>query len=729
LVCVLLVDDEPAFLTIATTILEKKGGFCVHGVGSAKEAHDLLCRKSYDVIISDYEMPDKDGLTFLKELRNEGYTIPFIIFTGRGREDVAIEALNRGADFYIQKTGSPQTLYPELINIIKKTYEKKKAEQELVTSERCYRAVVEGQTELISRFTPDWKQIFVNDAFCRYYQTSRENIVGIRFIPTIPDEDKEKITQHFQDLAPESPVAFIEHRVTLPDGTTRWQQWSDLAIFGDNSEVIEYQSVGRDITEKKEMEIAVIENLNYVKALMDTIPVPVFYRDTHGVYQDCNRAFELLVGMTRGGIIGKNIHDLFPKELADHYRHMDDLIISKPYIQQYEYLINNANGEKLDVLFSKTAFIGADGSVKGIVGVIFDISERKTFEKIIHQSEEKYRTIAEFTYDWEAWLNPEGGYLYVSPSCERITGYSTREFINDPELVISITHPEDRRVMEDHYHNMNAEKGDICHMDYRIITKSGEERWISHFCQSVFRDDGTWLGRRESKRDITIRKKIEKAHEKANIKLNLLSNITRHDVLNQLSGLIGYADMALEASEDPEIRTMLERVLTAANTITEQISFTRIYQDIGVHAPVWHHIPTVISRASSGIRLNIDVAPDLECIEVNVDPLIEKVFFCLLDNSQRHGRDVRSARFSRRHDGTDLILVYEDDGGGIVEQDKKRIFERGFGRNTGYGLFLSREILAVSGNYIRETGMYGEGVTFEIGFPEGSYRCLPVEPT
>ena len=107
MVRVLLVDDEPAFLTIATTILEKTGGFCVHGVGSAKEAHDLLCRKSYDVIISDYEMPDTDGLTFLKELRNEGYTIPFIIFTGRGREDVAIEALKPRGGFLYSKNREP----------------------------------------------------------------------------------------------------------------------------------------------------------------------------------------------------------------------------------------------------------------------------------------------------------------------------------------------------------------------------------------------------------------------------------------------------------------------------------------------------------------------------------------------------------------------------------------------------------------------------------------------
>jgi PAS domain S-box-containing protein len=514
----------------------------------------------------------------------------------------------------------------------------------------------------------------------------------------------------------------------MPDGSVRWQHWSNRAIFGGNGEIIEYQAVGRDITEKKEIEISLIENLNYVKALMHSIPVPVFYRDVRGVYQDCNKAFETMVGKSRAGIIGKSIHELFPEDLADHYRSMDDLIIDRPHIQQYEYVTVNGSGEKIDVLFSKSAFFNADGMVKGIVGVIVDISERKIFEQIIQKSEEKYRTIAEFTYDWEAWLSPDGRYLYVSPSCEDITGYSRSDFVTDPGLVVAITHPEDRQYLEEHYGNLKEKRQEIFQMDYRIITRSGEERWINHFCQSVFRDDGTWLGRRESRRDITERKQIEKAHEQANLKLNLLSNITRHDILNQLAGLIGYADMALESSREPEIRGMLNRILTAANTITEQISFTRVYQDIGLHAPVWHHVPAVIRRTCSGIGLKISVTPDLDTIEINADPLIEKVFFCLLDNSERHGVGVSSARFSGRYEGKNLIIEYTDDGGGIAEQDKKRIFERGFGKNTGYGLFLAREILAFSGGSIRETGRYGEGVRFEIGFPEGSYRCLAEKP-
>ena len=723
MVNVLLVDDDHALIAITKTNLERIAGLSVQGVTSPGEARDLLKKNLFDVIVSDYDMPGENGLTFLKDLRKSGNTIPFIIITGRGCEEVAIEALNSGADYYLQKSGNIPALYREMNICIEKACQKKKAEQNLIASEKRYRAVVESQKELICRYTPDLKLVFANEAFCRYYDIRLEDQIGSRFIPHVPRDDRKRIRQHIAELTPLNPDGIIENRVILPDGTTRWQQWSNYAIFEDTGMLIEYQSVGRDITEKKELEISATEHFNHVRALMDTMPAPVFYRDIYGVYKDCNQAFEHLVGMKKNEIIGKKIHDFFPKDLADHYRHMDDLIIEHTYIQQYEYSITNTKGKKFDVLFSKTALLGADGSIRGIVGVIFDISERKKFEQIVFENEEKFRTLAEYTHDWETWLSPEGTYLYVSPSCERITGYSADEFIDDPSLVIRITHPDDMEAIMDHYHTMPTDSSDVYHLDYRIITKSGEERWISHICQSVYRDDGTWIGRRESKRDITLRKRMEIANQQINIKLNLLSSITRHDVLNQLTALIGYTDLAQDQIDDPELKGMLNRVMETASVIAEQISFTRIYQDIGLNEPIWQEVKMTISRAMTGVRIaSVEIDPSLEGVLVRADPLLEKVFFCLLDNSVRHGIRVTTARFSCRDEHDGMMLIYEDDGIGIADYDKYHIFDRGFGKNTGFGLFLAKEILAISGNSIRETGVYQQGARFEILFSKGSFR-------
>ncbi|WP_319580324.1 PAS domain S-box protein [uncultured Methanospirillum sp.] len=485
-----------------------------------------------------------------------------------------------------------------------------------------------------------------------------------------------------------------------------------------------YTPAKRACSGSAEEKISVGPSAGYcIEALKDAIPLPVFSRDISGVYNDCNTAFEELLGLSRSDIVGKTNHDIFPSDVAEHCGHMDELIIKHPYIQQYEYNFSLPQGGSLDVLISKNVLRDETGAVYGIIGIIYDLSDRKMFEQIVYASEEKYRTLADYTYDWEAWISPEGVYQYVSPSCERITGYQPEEFLSDPDLVIDITHLDDKEKIRCHYQGEFSPETGACHMDYRIITRSGEERWISHICQSVFRDDGTWIGRRESKRDITFRKEIEKAYQQANLKLSLLSSITRHDVLNQLSVLIGFTDMALEMNTDPEIGIMLRRVMAAAETISNQISFTRTYQDIGLQELAWQQVYDVIRNASDGISIaSVETDKTLRDLEVLADPLLEKVFFCLLDNSERHGKSVSICQFSCREEDESLVIVYEDNGVGIDSHEKMRIFERGYGKNTGYGLFLAKEILAMSGVTITETGISGEGVRFEIRFLPGFFR-------
>lgn len=136
-------------------------------------------------------------------------------------------------------------------------------------------------------------------------------------------------------------------------------------------------------------------------------------------------------------------------------------------------------------------------------------------EAALRQSEEKYRTVADFTYDWEDWISPEGSYLYVSPACERITGYSREEFMVDPNLILNLVHPDERELLIHHYtETRHAGHKDASKLDFRVMTRAGEERWISHACQPVFGNDGRWLGRRASNRDITERKQAEFEREK-----------------------------------------------------------------------------------------------------------------------------------------------------------------------------------------------------------------------
>ena len=124
------------------------------------------------------------------------------------------------------------------------------------------------------------------------------------------------------------------------------------------------------------------------------------------------------------------------------------------------------------------------------------------------KSEEKFRTVADYTYDLEYWVSEKGNFNYISPSCKRITGYEVGEFEKDSGLLLKITHPDDKPMLQEHLDN-ELTALEVFHLDFRIITKEGEERWISHYCQPVYDREGKYHGRRASNRDITERKQIE----------------------------------------------------------------------------------------------------------------------------------------------------------------------------------------------------------------------------
>ena len=140
------------------------------------------------------------------------------------------------------------------------------------------------------------------------------------------------------------------------------------------------------------------------------------------------------------------------------------------------------------------------------------IDERRHLESALKESEKRFRVVADFAYDWEAWNATDGRYLYVSPSCERITGHTPAEFMSDPDLTVKITHPEDLAACSAH-HELAEDQGecDEMELDFRIVTPDGDVRWINHLCSAVYDEDGQWLGRRESNRDITDRKLAEAA--------------------------------------------------------------------------------------------------------------------------------------------------------------------------------------------------------------------------
>jgi signal transduction histidine kinase len=242
----------------------------------------------------------------------------------------------------------------------------------------------------------------------------------------------------------------------------------------------------------------------------------------------------------------------------------------------------------------------------------------------------------------------------------------------------------------------------------------------SHFYRNA---EGEILGVEGVIHDITEQRRAEEALKVALKKLNMLSSITRHDILNQIMGLRTYLEISRQDLRGTPFEQMIEREDQAAEAIQRQIEFTRYYQDIGVNAPRWQDAGTIIDEAAGQLDLRaVDIRNAVTGVEIFADPLIVKVFFNLMENSLRHGERVTQMDFSCRETGAGLIIVYADNGVGISAEDKTLLFRKGFGKHSGLGLFLSREILAITGITIAENGEPGKGARFEITVPAGAFR-------
>ncbi|MFY9750411.1 MAG: HAMP domain-containing sensor histidine kinase [Methanoregula sp.] len=208
-----------------------------------------------------------------------------------------------------------------------------------------------------------------------------------------------------------------------------------------------------------------------------------------------------------------------------------------------------------------------------------------------------------------------------------------------------------------------------------------------------------------------------------NKKLDLVGSVTRHDVINQLTAVSGYTELLEMVVTDPQMKSYIEKERFALDKIRRQFQFAKDYQNLGTEHPVWQPLSSVIRRATDLVTIKgVTITDTCGNASVFADPVLEKAMAQLLDNALRHGRTVTEIRISVQDVEMGGLLVIEDNGAGIPAADKDRIFERGFGRYTGWGLFLTREMLALTGMTIAETGVPGKGARFEIHIPPESYR-------
>jgi len=587
----LYVDDDRQLLEVGKLFLERSGKLLVDIVSSGNQAIGVLEQKSYDAIISDFEMPEMNGIELLKVIRESHNMIPFILFTGRGREEVVIDALNNGADSYIQKGGDINAQFRELENSVYKLVQYHNVEIALKKYEKQYRLLMDNaqegifviQNEKVVFYNPKFIDLSIKSGLIKYEIFKRS------IFDFIHPDDKEVMRKRFYhriqtgETPDRCPFRIIDNQ-----GSVHWFEVDAVVTeWNDSPATLNFL---RDITEQHNLEVK----------LVDSLPKTILEMD-----KDLNLTF-----------------------------------INKAGIKKFGYCI---------------------------------------------------------------------------------------EDLKKPLSVSDLVIPSDReKILAQKFPVINEEN--IPSQEYTALIKDGNTFPMKIYISPFFREN-SFSGYRAVCVDITEEKLAKNALLQTNKQLNLMTNITRHDILNKVTALYGLQDILLELSNDHVLTEYLEKQKHITKIIQEHIEFTKLYQEIGLEAPHWHDLRRSILSAISKIDTTvISIQVKVHDYLIYADQLLNNVFLNIIENSIQHGDHVTKIIFNTKETEDELILIYMDDGIGVPDEKKKRIFEEGYGNHTGFGLFLTREILSITGISIKENGTYGSGVKFMISVPKEGYKTESIQP-
>jgi PAS domain S-box-containing protein len=833
---VLHVDDDQAFLKVAKQCLDTQGEFEVDTASSVNEALEKLKKKEYDVVVSDYKMPDKDGLEFLKELREKGNTVPFVVFTGKGREEVAIEALNLGADQYLNKVGETETVYTELAHNIKKLARIRKTEEALRTSEEKHRVISSITADFVFSCVKADEEGFAID----WMAGATDKIFGYS-AKEVKDDGCWKFTVQPQDLPTfEEKVVGLklgqssvcELRITHKDGSTRWLKVSSQVVK-DSSNPANHRLFGacEDITERKKMD----EEIKSLARFPSENPNSVLRisQDSRMLFvNDAGKGLLKKLNCEVGGSVPTFLKNLTVETLKSKSRRSDESEIEGRIYGFYAMPIVD----------------------KGYVNVyVIDITERRKAQDILKESEAKYRTLVEQSLQGIVIAQgPPPHLAYANPALGKITGYKADELTSlSPKELEGMIHPEDREMLFKRFADRLTGKRVPSRYEFRALRKDGTTAWveissnrieyhgkpavqatfieitdrkqatekaervseewkktfdaISDFmfildtdfrfvrvnkaiCDAlkkepseligkrcfevlhgtdkpwpncpyketfvtkkatteevndpnfdfpllvtvspIFDDKGEFFGVVHIAKDITKLKdteqhlkKVNERLEVMNEKLHVVGGLTRHDVRNKLSAVTGNAYLLRrKLADNPEALEQLADIEAAVRLVERIFEFAGTYEKLGVEQLASIDVGRAVDEAKSLVLdlENVRIVNKCGGLTVLADSLLTQLFYNLIENSLKHGEKTRQIKIYYKTPSADqLELVCEDDGVGMSEDVKGKIFGKGYttGKGSGYGLFMAKRICEVYGWTIRETGKQGKGAQFTMSIP------------
>ena len=414
-------------------------------------------------------------------------------------------------DYGDERTGQFRTVLTDIT-------ERKRAEKELSESEKRFKMHFNNAPLGCQSLDESGYLLNVNQAWLDTLGYSRDEVINRHFSEFLAPDFNENSKTIFPELKEAGEIKSVELEMIQKNGSHIIASFNGKILYDSKGRFLYTNCIFQDITEPKQAEATLRESEEKYRTLFEmasdailTITLP------EGKILDVNLAATNMLGYSKDELKMLNGFDIIAPELVDEISHAwqtqveekGHFLIETIWLRKDEARIHVAiSGKPLEVA-GKSQF----------QLIVRDISEHKLMEDTLKESEERFRMIAEFSPDCIYWKAPNGDILYISPDCERISGYKPEEFQASSELLNDIIHPEDRHLWDNHDHPIQAD-GSPIPLEFRIITKNGKIRWINHLCLTIHDDDRNFLGVRGVHRDITEQKRAEK-------KLQFLSSITQ----------------------------------------------------------------------------------------------------------------------------------------------------------------------------------------------------------
>ncbi|WGI17965.1 PAS domain S-box protein [Methanonatronarchaeum sp. AMET-Sl] len=682
---VLFVDDEPSFSEQAKLFLEKiDSQITILPVNSAKKALKRLNNSRFDVIVSDYQMPGMNGLEFLEIIREKRNSdIPFIIFTGRGREEVAMKALNLGADRYFQKKGNPKTQYEILAQAIKQEYNNWQSKKKLKKTEKIQSIILEQTSDYIAFHNPEHNLIWANNSYQNALEMDLEELKGQKCFEAWYGRKKPCKGCPTEKALKSGKIEKGEISPTEGD-----KNWLITAIpLKDNEGNIEKViESALDITKLKEKR----KKLKKYERMVEEANDYIYIIDFEGTIHFVNQAGEIGLGYDKGELKGKDVFKLV---------HPEDRDWVKQKFQEFVNFKTKNLEEKVELRWKKS-----DGSYiwKEASGTILPDSDnilvtsrnitkcKKNQEKLKKISAE-YKTIFQniqnniFLVDIK---NDQFIIQRLNPHHEETTGIKNKEIIGKtPTKALG----EMGKKLEKKYRECVEKKSPITYEEQHDLP-TGKKTLITKLSPVIIEDEvkkivGTSL-------DITKRKKMEKHKE-------LLHSLLKHDIRNNTQTIAGYLELLNNCEIPQKPNKYLEKAKKAVKDSLELINKIETLETIKIEEkiqktninPILKNIINKMEQKAQNKGIKIEYTE--KNIQVLGGPLLKELFSNIIENAIQHSQ-ANKIQIKSQKTENHCIITIEDNGKGIPDKQKNKITQKGYktGQNagTGIGLYITKKI-------------------------------------